>query len=106
VGCDSVYKINAIIKVNVLPLSLVLYRNLPEGQIIDFMTVDVEGLDYEVLKSNDWKKFRPKFVLAEVLGSSLHEIEESSIGRLMIEVGYVIYAKCVNTVFFKAADQK
>jgi hypothetical protein len=36
----------------------------------------------------------------------LLEIEQSSIGQLMADVGYVIYAKCVNTVFFKAADQK
>lgn len=103
---DSAYQINKIIKVNVLPLSAVLDGNLPVGQNIDFMSVDVEGLDFEVLKSNDWAKYRPKFVLVEVLGSSLHEIEKSSIGRLMTEVEYEIYAKCVNTVFFKAADQK
>jgi len=92
--------------VNVLPLSLVLDSNLPVGQNIDFMSVDVEGLDFDVLKSNDWTKYRPKFVLAEILSSSMHEIEQTSIGRLMTDVGYVIYAKCVNTVFFKAADQK
>ncbi len=103
---DSVYQINKTIKVNVLPLSTVLNSNLPTGQSIDFMSVDVEGLDFEVLKSNDWTKYRPKIVLAEVLGSSLHDIEKSSIGRLMTEVGYEIYAKSVNTVFFKAADQK
>jgi hypothetical protein len=82
----------------------VLDSNLPAGQNIDFMSVDVEGLDFEVLKSNDWTKYRPKFVLAEVFSVSMHEIEQSSIGRLMTEVGYVIYAKCVNTVFFKSAD--
>ncbi len=103
---SSNYKIEKIIKVNVQPLYKVLDEKLPLGQKIDFMSVDVEGLDFEVLKSNDWTKYRPKFVLAEVLGGSLHEIEKSSVGRLMTEVGYEIYAKCVNTVFFKAADQK
>jgi hypothetical protein len=103
---NSAYQINEIIKVNVLPLSVVLDRYLPVNQSIDFMSVDVEGLDFEVLMSNDWIKYRPKFVLAEVLDSSLLEIEQSSIGQLMADVGYVIYAKCVNTVFFKAADQK
>ena len=103
---NSAYQIKEIIKVNVLPLSLVLDSNLPVGQNIDFMSVDVEGLDFDVLKSNDWTKYRPKFVLAEILSSSMHEIEQTSIGRLMTDVGYVIYAKCVNTVFFKAADQK
>src|SRR5690606_11894154 len=37
---------------------------------IDFMTIDVEGLDFEVLKSNDWVAFRPNWVLVEQLGLS------------------------------------
>jgi hypothetical protein len=102
----SRYHIEKIIKVNVLPLSTVLDLNLPVGQDIDFLSVDVEGLDFEVLKSNDWAKYRPKFVLAEILNSSLNDIEKSSIGRLMANNDYLVYAKCVNTVFFKAADQK
>ena len=96
-GCH----INSVIKLDVLPLSLVLDQHLPVGQDIDFMSVDVEGLDFNVLKSNDWDKYRPKFVLAEILESSLHEIEQSEIGRFMSDVGYILYAKCMNTVFFK-----
>jgi FkbM family methyltransferase len=102
----SNYQIEKIIKVKVFPLSVVLDRNLPVGQDIDFISVDAEGLDFEVLKSNDWTKYRPKFVLAEILNGSLNDIEKSSIGRLMANNGYLVYAKCVHTVFFKAADQK
>lgn len=32
---------------------------------IDFISVDTEGLDLEVLQSNDWKKYRPKLVCVE-----------------------------------------
>ena len=100
------YKILKVLPVDVLPLSIILDRNLPDGQGIDFMTVDVEGLDYDVLKSNNWVKYRPKIVLAEVLGSSLNELQDSQIGRLMNEVGYVLHAKTVHTVFFKEATIK
>ena len=65
------------------------------------MSIDVEGLDYEVLISNDWSKYRPKYVLTDVLDSSLHEIEKSQIGKFMKNVGYFLYAKCINTVIFK-----
>jgi FkbM family methyltransferase len=99
------YIIQEVIKVQVLPLSSVLDYHLPRGQHIDFMSVDVEGLDLEVLRSNDWSKYRPSFVLAEVLGSSLHEIGHSETGQLMSSVGYVLYAKCMNTVFFKDVNQ-
>ena len=98
---NSSYQINEIIKVEILPLSVILDRQLPENQIIDFMSIDVEGLDYEVLISNDWSKYRPKYVLTEILDSNLHEIEQSQVGRFMGNVGYFLYAKCVHTVIFK-----
>lgn len=32
---------------------------------IDFLKVDVEGLEYQVLKSNDWRRYRPKVIVVE-----------------------------------------
>jgi FkbM family methyltransferase len=87
--------------IKVLPLAEILDQLLPKGQSIDFMTVDVEGLDFDVLSSNDWGKYRPEYVLAEILNSSLDEVEGSNVGVLMENNGYKIYAKCMNTVFFK-----
>jgi FkbM family methyltransferase len=98
---DSVYKLREIMKVQVQPLLQVLDSHLNSNQKIDFMSIDVEGLDLDVLKSNDWSKYRPKFVLAEILGSSLHEIEQSEIGQFMRDQNYMLYAKSMNTVFFK-----
>lgn len=103
---ESTYLIKKVIKVDVLPLDEILEQYLPVGQNIDFLSVDVEGLDFEVLKSNDWDSYRPTFVLAEVLGSSLHEIQQSEIGQFMQEKDYVLYAKCMNTVFFKELSFK
>jgi FkbM family methyltransferase len=34
---------------------------------IDFLKIDVEGAEREVLEGGDWKRFRPKVVLAEAL---------------------------------------
>lgn len=97
----SIYHIEKVVKLAVRPLSSVLEGHLPTGQTIDFMSIDVEGLDLEVLQSNDWDRYRPQFVLVEILESSLHEIEGSRIGSLMTGAGYAIYAKCMNTVFFR-----
>lgn len=33
--------------------------------VIDFLKVDVEGHEYQVLESNDWSKFRPKVLCIE-----------------------------------------
>lgn len=32
---------------------------------VHFMKIDVEGFEYEVLKSNDWKKYRPELLCIE-----------------------------------------
>jgi hypothetical protein len=41
-----------------------LTENLTENSI-DFLSVDAEGNDLQVLKGNDWEKYRPNFVLVE-----------------------------------------
>lgn len=51
------------IEVDILPLHSIFTRN-KVGKI-DFMKVDVEGFEREVLESNDWKKFRPDVLCIE-----------------------------------------
>lgn len=36
------------------------------GQVIDFLKVDVEGHEAEVLRGGDWRRFRPRVLLLEV----------------------------------------
>ncbi|AKM80572.1 TPA: FkbM family methyltransferase [Candidatus Saccharibacteria bacterium] len=45
---------------------------------IQFMKVDVEGYEYEVLSSNDWKKYRPEVICIEAnhVKRDWHEIME------------------------------
>jgi FkbM family methyltransferase len=104
-NASSNYRIEKIIKINVLPLSSIFNQHLPTDQKIDFLSVDVEGFDLNVLQSNNWEIYRPKYVLVEFLRSSLHEIDESDLGRFMKASGYTLFAKCVNTVFFKDASR-
>src|SRR5438093_4691896 len=53
------YRIVATKQIPVRPLSHILCEFLPPGVHIDFMSVDVEGYDLEVLRSNNWSQFRP-----------------------------------------------
>lgn len=54
---------------------------------IDFMSIDVEGLDLDVLKSNNWNKYRPKIIIIE-LESGLKNIEKSKVYKYLINLGY------------------
>jgi len=61
-------------KILVLPLSLVLGK-YPTMRHIDFLSMDVEGFEMEVLKSNNWKRFRPKFLCIETAVDGKQEID-------------------------------
>jgi FkbM family methyltransferase len=50
--------------VEIIPLSKIFEDNWIDNDN-SFMKVDVEGLEYEVLKGNDWKKYRPKILCIE-----------------------------------------
>jgi len=89
-------------KVRTQPLGALLDRYLPEGQPIDLLSIDVEGEDLNVLRSNDWQRYRPELLLVEVLElDSLAAVAESKEARFLAEKGYVAIAKTVNTVFFR-----
>ena len=45
------------------------------GKTIDFLTVDTEGLDLVVLRSNDWEKFHPEVVCVENSHADMRELE-------------------------------
>jgi hypothetical protein len=46
-------------------LKEILDSNLEENDRLDFFDIDVEGFDLEVLKSNDWNRYRPKVIIIE-----------------------------------------
>lgn len=84
-----------------IPLSDVLSRHVPPGKKIDLLNIDVEGLDLDVLRSNDWKRFRPEWVLVEVLQTrTLSELEQSAVTAFLRPLGYQTVAKTFNTAFY------
>lgn len=65
-----------------------------------FLSVDVEGLDLQVLKSNDWSKYKPRVVLIESLDFSLDNLDNSEIYKFLVSRGYHLAAKTMHTLFF------
>ncbi len=97
---DNKYKITRRVKVEVLPLRDILASHLPKGVKIDFMSIDVEGLDFEVLKSNDWDKYSPEYLLVEG-HLEFEEIFSYDIYQYLLERNYKLVAKTFRTLIFK-----
>lgn len=61
----STLKPDQLSKIDVGPLAKLLHQNVPPGKRIDLMSINCEGLDLEVLKSNDFDRFRPRALVVE-----------------------------------------
>jgi hypothetical protein len=87
-------------------LASVLDRYLPARQEIDFFSIDAEGYDFEVLKSNDWEKYRPNFILVEEHHFDLEKPTVSPIYNYLNALNYRLSAKTGNTIFYEAGRKK
>jgi len=92
--------------IQTVTLAEILDKYLPASQSIDFLSVDVEGLDEQVLRSNNWDKYRPRIILAEDIGySSFLEAAQSPIGAMLQPYGYNLYCKTMNTLIFRLRSE-
>lgn len=99
-------RIKEVKKISVMTLNEVLQTYLPKGQDIDFLNIDTEGMEIEVLESNDWQRFRPKLVVIESELLDLKDIFKTKITELMQSYNYepqiVTYldSKLRNIIYF------
>ena len=95
------YRVVKTVHVPVEPLAAVLDKHLPPGQAIDFFTIDVEGLDLEVLKSNDWSKYKPEFVLVEDYDFKPGQPAASAIHTFLKSQNYEMAAALKRTIIYR-----
>ena len=99
-------KIREKIKVPVKRLENILnesFRGSPEE--IDFLSIDVEGYEVNIIKSNNWTKYRPKVILIESFETMNHS---TNFDRQFIDYlkpyGYTLFSKTPNSIFFLRSD--
>lgn len=98
-GLDN-YKIVGELEIQTYQLSEILNEYLKPQQEIDFLNIDVEGFDFQVLKSLDWSANKPFVILIESLNSSIEEIEENKVYQFLLLKSYRLIAKTMNTLIF------
>ncbi len=104
-GAEAAFRVVAQRPIETTPLAEVLDAHVPNGRAIDLLNVDVEGLDYEVLASNNWAKYRPALVLAEdAQVVTLDDLAGSRIVQLLRTHGYRPILKTRLTLFFARED--
>jgi FkbM family methyltransferase len=67
---------------------------------IDFMTVDVEGFDLSVFKSNNWSKYRPKVIITEFFAKDLDDLKNDSVFIFLKNIGYTQFCNTSTNMFY------
>ncbi|WP_208179891.1 FkbM family methyltransferase [Sinorhizobium medicae] len=80
-------------------LKSILDEHLKAGQKIDLLTIDIEGLDLQALRTNDWAKYRPEVVCVEDF--DFRKGKDSEVARFMSSVDYVCTSHCYDTSIYQ-----
>lgn len=99
-------KVTKEIKIKTQTLENLLENNLPKSTQIDFLTLDAEGYDLNILKSNNWNKYRPEIIIVETDLKKIEKVYDSNIVKYVISNGYEIISiiqqeEGIKNIFFR-----
>ncbi len=98
---DTSYKIIRTMQIPLISINEIIERNFPATP--NFISLDIEGLDLEILKSFDFGRWQPEIFCIETAAFSENRSESvkiPEITQLMKQQGYFAYADTyINTIF-------
>jgi FkbM family methyltransferase len=104
VGMKGVGKIKyeKVVRVPLIQVNEILENHFEKSP--DILSIDVEGLDLEILKTIDFTRFKPLTIIVETLlyDEMQRESRNEKIIDFLTSLGYTIYADThVNTIFLR-----
>jgi FkbM family methyltransferase len=96
-------KLIEIKKVNVITLSDILQKfskHIPKS--IDLLTIDVEGMDYEIIKNFDFENYRVKFIIIEESGFNIHDVNKGEISNFLMKNRFILISRLSNSSIYKS----
>jgi FkbM family methyltransferase len=86
--------------VQVRRLDAILAESLPPNQTIDYMNIDVEGMDASVVASIDFTKYKPTLLSVELFGVDKMALRDSPTVQRLRAHGYKLVAILLSTFIF------
>lgn len=95
------FSIQEVRKIELININEVLktYYTIRE---LDFLSIDIEGLDLKVLDSLNFEKYKPKVICVETVTFNQRPTPktDSAIHNCLVEKGYFVYADTfINTIY-------
>lgn len=103
------YKLLETRKLKTKTINEILDKYVPAGQKIDFITLDIEGVDVEVIRSLNYEKYAPDYFIVEELDYKYSDFigySASPIYQFLSQKGYIVVAKTKRSVIYKRIKKK
>jgi FkbM family methyltransferase len=68
---------------------------------VDLLSVDCEGMELEILKSNDWGTYRPTMVVVEVIDYVTKKKNQSVIDFMLLQGYGLVCDNSINAIFLE-----
>lgn len=97
------YEITDIVEIPVMPLSTVISMHLGTRPV-DLLSIDVEGLDFEILKTVNFREGPPAVICIETMSYSDtgEGVKNTQIIQFLEKKGYLLYADTnLNSIFVR-----
>ena len=85
-------------------LNSIMVENLPSETSIDLLSIDVEGHDFNVLKSIDLKMYRPKLIVIEMHDFALTNPTANDVYNFLVEHNYRLAGYAIWNGYFVANE--
>jgi len=82
-------------------LASILSEHMALATRIDLLSIDVEGSELAVLRSNDWSRYLPDIIVIEDLETSLYSIRESETVTYLSHYSYEPLSKISRSLILK-----
>ena len=104
---DSPYSSTGSKEIEIARMEIILNEYCVERlQEPNFVDIDVEGLELDVLEGNDWNRFKFNYILIEQKIQSIDAIKDSTLFKFLSKKGYVLLAHNGLTSFYKHITKK
>ena len=82
-SCKEGLKAKEVKKIETTTLNKILNNTKYKNQEIDFLSIDVEGTEIDVLQGLDFEKYKPKLVVLEFIDNNIKEFYHQKISNIL-----------------------
>ncbi|MGN6377124.1 MAG: FkbM family methyltransferase [Sphingomonas sp.] len=91
------------ITVPIRPLRMILDQHL-NGRALEVLSIDAEGFDIVILRSNDFDRYRPRVIIIETDEFSPFAAAENEVVRFLVDRDYQLYSWINPNLMFVRSD--